>query len=200
MDDELTIDLDETLLPLEPLSCFELSIDVGSAPTLLPDLLNVQFAKVYLALEDRGLSLRLVINDPFDQPSWRGDCVELLIDTHDLKSMTITPFCHHFIILPELVDGEKVREVTRFRTEERHPIARPDQFEIVSRREGRKRHLEIFISKEALHGYDLTRNGRLGFNYRVVGASGQTQCLTASWVDCPVEQHPVLWATVNREG
>ena len=189
----------ENIVPLEPLHFFDLEIDVSQKPTLLPDFLKCQIAKVYMWWENAGLHFRFEFDGPFDEPHPRGDCIELLIDTRDLKSSTITQFCHHFLILPEKVDGEIAKEVTRFRTEERHLLAHPDKIIVKSEKKRGRRLIEVFLSKELLHGYDPSKISRLGFNYRILEATGDWQVLSASWEDFPVDQHPILWATINLE-
>lgn len=190
--------LDE-LVPLEPLHFFDLQLDVGQKLTPLPDLLHSHLAKVSMSWSFNGLNFLFDIETAFDEPHPRGDCVELFIDTRDLKSSTVTQFCHHFLIFPEVVDGESAREVTRFRSEERHPLAHPDLLSVKSSKVKGRRKMEIFIPKEALFGYDPSRIRRLGFNYRVQEASGDWQVLSVSAEDFPIEQHPLLWATINLE-
>ncbi|MCP5469485.1 MAG: hypothetical protein H7A36_03150 [Chlamydiales bacterium] len=187
----------EDLVPLEPLHFFDIELDVGKEETLLPDFLETGLAKVYMWWAHNGVHLRFEIARVFDQPHFpAGDCIELFFDTRDVKSATITRFCHHFFVLPEKVDGEQAGEVTRFRTEERHPLASPDALKVHSKKEKGKRIVGIFVPKEALYGYDPSQFGRLGFTYKVVGQDGKTQVLSASSEDFSVEQHPQLWASL----
>ncbi len=184
------------LVPLEPLHFFDIEVDIGQEPTLLPDLLETKMAKVFVSWSHSGLHFHFEINRAFNQPHLRGDVVELFIDSRDLKSATMTRFCHHFIFLPEMVDGEIAKEITRFRTEERHPLAHPDLFKVKSKKEKGKRMMEIFIPKEALCGYDPSQFNKLGFNYRVLSFEGDWQVFSASAEDFPIEQHPNLWASL----
>ena len=186
----------EDIVPLEPLHFFEIEVEVGKKPSPLPDLLDIRLAKVQMWWAQNGLFFTFEINRKFDEPHFpAGDCIELFIDTRDQKSATITPFCHHFFFLPERMDGKMAGEVTRFRTDERHPLADPDLLKIV--RKGKI--FEIFIPKEALHGYDPSQFKRLGLNYKVLGSDGKWQVLSASPEDCKIEQHPSLWASVVLE-
>ncbi|MCH9610172.1 MAG: hypothetical protein S4CHLAM81_07140 [Chlamydiales bacterium] len=185
----------EEIVPMEPLHFFDLEVDVNKEPTLLPDLMDSKMAKVYMWWAANGLHFRFQFRAAFDQPHPRGDCVELMIDTRNIKSSSVTRFCHHFLIFPRIVDGEIAKEITRFRTEERHNLASPDLFKVKG--EGKK--LEIFIPKEALHGYDPQRISKLGFNYKIQEVSGEWQVFSASPDDFVVEQHPLLWATINLE-
>lgn len=60
-----------------------------------------------------------------------GDSVELFIDTKNLKTARTTHrFCHHFYFLPERVEGVMAKEVTRFRTEDSHPLAESADLEV----------------------------------------------------------------------
>ena len=189
----------EDLVPMEPLHFFDVEIDVGKESTLLPDLLESRLARVYCSWSTFALHFTFEISRLFDQPGRQGDCIELFIDTRGVKSSTLTRFCHHFLIFPERVDGEIAAEITRFRTEERHPLADPKLIEVKSHMEKRKRKIEISLPQEVLYGYDPTEHKKLGLNFRVLGVDGKMQILSASSEDFPIEQHPLLWASIHLE-
>jgi len=171
---------------------------------LLPDtseLLNEErFADVSLAWNEESLLVEAHFDKPFEAAYYpdysRGDCMELFFDTRDMKTAGFaTRFCHHFLILPQEVQGVRAQELTRFRTEDNHPLCDPDLITVEAHFGKRDYDLSIIIPRECLHGYDPSNFDRLGFTYRCHRESGPPQYFSVSSHYFSIEQHPRLWAS-----
>ncbi len=113
----------EELEPLLPIQFFDISWEVPHALKFpgkllrrsfkLPDtseLLNEErFAELFMAWNEEGLLIDVHVDQPLCGASYpdykNGDAIELFIDTRDVESGVATRFCHHFLILPEAVEG-----------------------------------------------------------------------------------------------
>ncbi|MEM8727163.1 MAG: hypothetical protein AAGE99_00385 [Chlamydiota bacterium] len=123
-----------------------------------------------------------------------GDCLELFIDTRDLKnSHVISRFCHHFIFYPE---EEKGVEMNRFRGDDSHPLADPSLFSIKTTVKRSAYLIEIGVPQKVLYGYDPLEFKRLGFTYRFRKKSGERQHFNLSSDLFHIEKHPALWASL----
>ena len=200
-------DLFEGLPPLLPVDFFNISVDVALGKKVeLPDtselLAEEAFAEMEITLEKEGISLFALIKKPFEEcfyPEYeKGDCLELFFDTRDLKTAGfMTRFCHHFLILPTEVQGITSREITRFRTEDSHPLCDPLEIEVKPNFASSKYSLDIFIPASCLHGYDPNSFNRLGFTYRFNRYQGEPQNFSLSSHTYNIAQQPSLWATLQ---
>src|SRR5574342_480228 len=111
----------------------------ASPKLLLPDTTDLlgedSFADVGVVWHQDGLYVHLHARKKFEEACYpkftEGDALELFFDTRDLKEAGFpTKFCHHFLILPQEVQGIRCLELTRFRTEDSHPLCEPDKVEI----------------------------------------------------------------------
>jgi hypothetical protein len=171
---------------------------------LLPDtsewLAEEHFADVAAAWNESGLFFGIFVNKPFEESLYPrfsdGDAVELFFDTRDLKTAGFTTrFCHHFLFLPESVQGIQAEELTHFRTEDTHPICDPADLQITAEFDKKGYELQIFIPAHCLHGFDPSSFERLGFTYRIHRLKGLPQHFSLSSQHFTLEQHPRLWAT-----
>ena len=85
------------------------------------------FAEVAMGWHQQGLEIYVRIDEPFRQAHYpevdRGDSIEVFVDTRDVKTASFnTRFCHHFFFLAEGIEGHFAGEMTRFRTEDVHPL------------------------------------------------------------------------------
>ncbi len=172
----------------------------------LPDLSKLlfenRFADLSIGWHPKGLVFHVEIRKRFDSCSFpefrKGDSVELFIDTRDLKSAGFpTRFCHHFVILPQVVDEISVREVTAFRTDDRHELCDPNAIQVTREFRARGYFLKIFIPSECLHGYDSASFDRLGFAYRINRSGGDPQHLAISSDYLSIESQPSLWSSMQ---
>lgn len=174
----------------------------------LPDASSLcvedRFALVFIGWCDEGLGFDVRVLRPFQHASYpdieRGDSIELFIDTRDLKSAGFnTRFCHHFFFLPESVSGYISGEITRFRTEDTHPLCE-SKFLYSTTEMGSKQYaMKIFIPSKCLHGYDPRQFDRLGFTYRINRCGGKPQHFSVT-KDYSIDQQPSLWSSLRLIG
>ncbi len=207
----------EELPALTPLDFFSVTAEVECAkevPSLrtlmrshrlpcMAELLNeARFADVSLSWSQEGISVGVVVEKPFEEASYpefsQGDAVELFFDTRDLKSAGfLTRFCHHFLILPQEVQGISALELTRFRTEDSHPLCDPSEIVTTTVFSDNSYELHIFLPAHCLHGYDPSQFDRLGFTYRIHRKGGAPQHFAVASSDFNIEQNPRLWGSLK---
>ena len=197
----------EELDPLIPVDFFNIEVEgtIGKEFSLpdTSDLLGESsFADFSMKLTKEALKLKVDIRKPFEESLYpeyeKGDSLELFIDTRDLKTAGfMTRFCHQFLILPVEVQGITSREITRFRTEDVHPLCDPADLEVKAHFHSGRYSLEIEIPEHCLHGYDPASFSRLGFTYRVNRPEGNPQHFSLSSRLYNIVQHPSLWATID---
>lgn len=211
----------ENITPFAPVHFFALQFDChyfqeskkeafGNSRHYLPDLAFINdlesFAELAMGWNEKGLYFLAKVKRPLLKVEFpnlqKGDALELLIDTRDVKTSGYqTRFCHHFYFLPEKIrqDKEEVpqaAEITRFRGEDAHELCDPSLL-IVSTLEKSKSYLmNIFIPSECLNGYDPSQFDRLGFNYRINRYEGEPQCFSSNSNEFPIEQ-PSLWSSLK---
>lgn len=179
---------------------------LSQSPHLLPDLSDLLgeswFARVGTGWAGEGIALYIEVKIPFQDAFYphfyRGDALELFVDTRDLKSTKIVHrFCHHFLFLPKPVDGVQAIEMTRFRGEDTHPIAEPDTFffEVVFSKSAYS--MCIFVPEHLLYGYDPVEFNRLGLSYILHRRGGVPQHFGMSSEDFYVARHPALWPSFS---
>lgn len=160
------------------------------------------FAKVAMGWREEGLGFLVFVDQAFTKVSFpmleKGDSVELMIDTRDMKSAGFnTRFCHHFYFLPEPVEGQQCGEITRFRTEDNHPLCDPSLLQCEPSIGNNEYKLKIFIPAQCLYGYDPKQFDRLGFTYRINRASGKPQHFSVLSQEFQIDQQPSLWSSVK---
>jgi hypothetical protein len=175
---------------------------------LLPELSDLlgeeKFAEVALCWNEEGLYLEAFVDKPLEEvhfPAFeKGDALEVFIDTRDLKTAGFaTRFCHHFLFLPQAVQGIQAQEMTHFRTEDTHPLCDPSELKVEAHLEKRKYSLRIFIPAQCLHGFDPHTFQKLGFTYRLHRFGGAPQHFAVSSSHFPIEQSPRLWASLSMK-
>ena len=196
------------LSPIPPACFFNVSTKVRKKVgrlTYLPDMsgyLNEKaFGRIAVVWSPGGLTLHVHVKKSLEEslyPKYRdSDSLEIFLDTRDLKNaQSVHRFCHHFVFLPEEVDGVQAQEVTRFRSDETHELAASELFVVQVKVGKRDYEMEIHIPKEAMHGYDPTEFKRLGFAYRLNRMNGDPQHFNLSSRFFSLEKHPGLWATL----
>ena len=202
-----------TLLPIE---FFNLSAEISYAkalPTsrklrlshLLPDtsewLGEERFAEVAMVWNGDGLCIEAYVDKPFEEANYphykSGDALEIFIDTRDLKTAGFaTRFCHHFMVLPEAVQGVQALEVTHFRTEDTHPLCDPSELVVTATFHQQSYSLRLVIPAQCLAGYDPQTCDKMGFMYRMHRYGGPPQHFTVSSDHFSIEQSPRLWASL----
>jgi hypothetical protein len=173
---------------------------------LLPDTSNPcyddPFATVWAGWSEQGLRFEIDVNSPVKKIAplnvSDGDSIELFIDTRDVKSGGFnTRFCHHFFFLPESVEGVQAGEITRFRTEDSHPLCDPKDLKIKTSQTSSGYQAEIFIPTQCLCSYDPLEFNRLGFTYRINRANQPAQHFSVVSDDYQIDQNPSCWGTLR---
>lgn len=160
------------------------------------------FVKSQMGWNKKGLCFAFDIDKPFEDsfyPDFRkGDSIELFIDTRDLKSAGfITRFCHHFVAFPKPIEEIYAREVTTFRTDDRHDLCDPSQIKVASEFRKKGYHIEINLLSECLYGYDPSSFERLGFTFRINAMGMDPNHFVVSSEYVGIEQHPNRWASMQ---
>lgn len=158
------------------------------------------FAQAAIGWNEEGIVARFFIDKPFEEADFpkydQGDALELFFDTRDMKNAGFaTRFCHHFLFLPEKVQGIQCQELTRFRSEDSHPLCDPNDLQIATQFEKKSYAMQIFIPRHCLHGFDPQEFDRLGFTYRIYRTGGQPQHFALSSKHFNIEHNPRLWAS-----
>lgn len=174
------------------------------ATALLPDLSALHdqhgFGRVLAGWSVDGLALAFDVRA--SHPLWvdpqypaRSDGVEIWCDTRDSRqARRLTPFCHHFRILP-ILHQPHVREVREGDAGQPVPAVRAG----VRIQPGHGYGLEVFLPREALRGYAPLESASLGLGYRIRGSRGGLQDL-AFGERFPIWHNPSLWRSVQLEG
>jgi hypothetical protein len=178
--------------------------------TRLPDLMGLAglqaFADVHVGWNETGLYCGVSVSDkrsyrvdPRDFAS--GDCLEIWIDTRDLKDVhRAHRYCHHFYFLPggSGRDGKKPigRQTNVEHAREQAPPCPEELIELGLRRLKRSYQLEIRLAATGLNGFQPDEFTRLGFTYLLHDASHGTQSWSAG-TDLPVRSDPSLWGTLE---
>lgn len=203
----------EKLQPLFPLDFFALTFDLSHAKnfrqlTTLPStsafLGEEEFATVSMGWNQDALFIEVSVNKPFEEcffPRFsEGDAIELFFDTRDLKTAGfLTRFCHHFVVLPQKVGEIQAAELTRFRTEDSHPLCDGQEIGVSAKFGKRDYQLQITIPSNCLHGYDPNSFDRLGVSYRIDRFKGRSQNFSVSSTFQAVEQEAAYWARAKLE-
>lgn len=181
-----------------------------SEPYRLPDLMGVEglssFGEVFLGWDESGLYAAVAVKgktefrvDPRDPAS--GDCLELFVDTRDVKDMGRgTRYCHRFHFLPGGSGRNGTRPIGRQaaldRAREQAPPCAEELIQVGLRRLKRSYTMEIKIAGIGLNGFQPGEFDRLGFTYLLHDGEKGTQ----SWAagdGLPVDTDPSTWGTVE---
>lgn len=173
---------------------------------LLPDLSLLTgeetFAKVYGGWDTKGLYFSFHVESGIEEVLFpnpeRGDSIELFIDTRNVKTAGFNHrFCHHFCFLPEPVEGVQAKEITHFRTEDKHPLTSSDELQVEVKKKKTQYQLTVFIPQECLHGYDPAECDRLGWTYRINRFQKEPQHFSLLSSEFPIDQQPSQWSTLK---
>ena len=188
-------------------SMIDVSFDlVKGKPRLLPSVAyllgEVPFFEVGMAWSEEGIHLCFKIETKFEACFFpeveKGDGVEVFIDTRGIDSaVTIHKYCHHFIFLPEKVNGIQSAEVTRFKSNDRHDPALHENFSVESKIKAHSIEMQITIPEISLFGYNPLQNPKLGFACIVHRSNKEKGHFPQSGVDFMIERCPLLWAKMK---
>lgn len=211
----MSISLEE-IHPFSPSSFLHVAIDIHEhkgvvktpykKPFLLPNtdifLEEESFAQVSVWYSTEGVHLSILVEKPFEDVAFPnvqdGDSVELFFDTRDLKSAgSIHKFCHHFVFFPKAVGDMQACEMTRFRSDDAHPLCDQKQLQVETVFGKKSYEMKIFIESEALYGFDPISFNRIGFTYRINRKGAESQDFNISSRDYSIEKYPSIWASLR---
>lgn len=145
----------------------------------IPDLMSLEgqssFADLFMGWNDDGLYFALEVSgkksykvDPKNY--WQADCLELWIDTRDMKDLhRANRFCHHFFFLPggRGRDGKSPigRQTTIEKAREQAPPCPEDSIRVALKRLKSSYRMEIALPATGLNGFQPREFEHLGFNY-----------------------------------
>ena len=210
----------EELPSLFPLSFFDVAYDAKhfdflkkkdqklNKNYLLPSfskyLDEEEFAKIFLGWNEEGILIQIYVKtkDIIEvslNDFRKKDSIELFFDTRNIKTQGyITKFCHHFVVFPKKIDSTYIREVTRFRNEDMHNLASPEDFEIEVQIDKNLYFADVFIPSKCLYGYDPKRFDRMGFTYRINRTNKDPQHFSVSSREYKnFERNPCFWSHIN---
>jgi len=198
-------DLIESMDPFFPADFFRLELEIRERETELPDLSGMlaeeSFASVSLSWSPEGIQCTFEVKEPLTGsffPDYdKGDAIEIFIDTRDNKSASFASrFCHRFVILGEEVSGIKAQEITRFRSEDSHPLCDPEDIDVEIKKKRSGYDAIITLPKVVLYGYDPLQFAGIGFAYRIHRQKNTPQHFPFSTKHFEPLQHPALWASL----
>ncbi len=153
-----------------------------------------------LALTVSGRTLP-VLSDP-EQPT-KADSLELWIDTRDMQTVhRATRYCHHFCVLANGAGEDGGSPLTTqlpvARAREDAPLVESDLFLTHGQMLKSGSLLEVWIPAEALTGYDVVHQPRLGFYCQWNDAEHGTLPFGVG-VEFPATSDPSLWHTLELQ-
>ena len=163
------------------------------------------WADVRAAWNPKGLGIAVEVARSGGSAARWADAVnglELWVDTRDTRDVhRATRFCHHFAAYMAPASKGPIAEPTVAqqpigRALANAPGAAPKAIKAWAERMRTGWRLELFLSAEALHGFDPETNRRLGLYYQVVDAGLGDQFLGVGR-EFPVGEDPSLWATLQ---
>ena len=127
---------------------------------------------------------------------------QLWVDTRDTRGISrATRFCHRFDARLRPGTGKtslgvQVQPRPIARAVADPPLARPSSIDSSAERTKNGWRIELFLSAEALNGFDPDTNRRLGFCYRVFDPERPEELLGIGR-EFPVGENPSLWSTLD---
>jgi hypothetical protein len=181
-----------------------------SPEEVLPDLMGVEdrdpFARLLASWDDSGLYFGFEISRKKTykikpKEPVKGDCLELWIDTRDLKdSHRANRYCHRFYLLPGGRGSDGKQPIARHThivgAREQSPPCPEDQIEVGLRRLKRTCQMEIKIPAAGLNGFQPREFRRIGFNYILHDAEKGQQSWTCDG-DEERSNDPSTWGTLE---
>jgi hypothetical protein len=196
----------EELEALFPIDFFSMEVDLPKGKKVdLPDtsslLSEEAFAELKCSWTKEEFILEVRVHKPFEESFFpdfeKGDSLELFFNTRTLKNIGFpTRFCHHFLILPNEVNGITSREVTHFRGSESRPLCSPEDIIVTTDFRRSKYILRVQLATTALYGFDPLVFNHLGFTYRLNRYRGAPQHFAVSSSFYSIAEHPSLWASL----
>ncbi len=164
----------------------------------------VPFAEVFIGYNETALVFDIEVQTSKISVSYpdieKADSIELFIDTRDNKlTKTTHRFCHHFFFLPESFEGHTHGEITRFRTDDTHPlcVASDIEYSVTKKKNGYTAH--IVLPAHVLVGYQPNEHKKIGFCYRINTALHEKQTFGLPLSISSIIGVSYLWPTLCLE-
>lgn len=176
--------------------------EIPLLPDMTPYLGEDKFADLALGWNEEGLLGELIANKEFEESVFpryeEGDSLELFIDTRDIKQAGFaTKFCHHFVFLIQEVQGIKAQEMTKFRSDDSHPLCDAELLMSEVKFGKKEYQMQFHIPSSCLFGYDPASFQRLGFTYKINRPKAPSQHFSVSSKYYDVLQHPSSWSSLK---
>lgn len=138
------------------------------------------FADLSISYSSEALYFKLQSHLPYQKGRYpdfhRTDALELFIHTQEkVLSRYMNKFSHHFLIFPEKIDGIQAMEMTKFRGEDRHELARPEMIPVASSLQPKSYTVDIELPYNLLHGFDFAHTSSLRLDFRIHRFQGELQ-------------------------
>ncbi len=172
---------------------------------LLPEMDKLtpqkSLAKVFMGWNEEGISVLFKIHEPKKSLEKSDDTLELFFDTRDLKTKNqFSRFCHHFIFQNASEDSLIGKEITRFPTEDTHPLASIEMIPKIKKIKSTRDQYEILIFLPALilFGYDpLNSSKKIGFAYVLKRKSTHEEQIFPVVREFSLAKNPSCWSTLE---
>jgi len=162
-------------------------------PKLCELMDETAFGDVQIGWSETGLHLFIDAECSLHE----SNSVELFIDTKNLKTAKTTHrYSHHFLFFPERHEGIQAKEISTFRTEDRHPLCAAEELEVKTKTTTSGYEMTLFIPEKCLIGYQPEIGNLMGFTYRLNREKGAPQHFGLS-TDSKFELYPYLWPSVK---
>jgi len=175
----------------------------------VPELMSVDgqtpFATAYMAWDDSGLYFACEVKNKTTykinprEPT-EGDCLELFIDTRDVKEHRANRFCHRFyFLLGGTGKGGKKpigRQTAIDDAREQSPPCPEDSIKTAIKKLKRSYALEVKLPASGLNGFAPREFSRVGFTYLLHDSQHGTQTWS-SIPDMAVDSDPSTWGTAE---
>lgn len=192
--------MDEFSISINPLNFFSFEIDcyrylnAFTSQHTLPDLSLISetslLANISLGWSSAGLHFQIEGNQAYE--------MFICIDTRNQKSTGFpTRYCHTFQLSLQPGEEPEVKEVTKFRSEDRHDLCFSEDLllKYTTKKNGSK--IELHIPSNCLYGYDPQEISKMGFTYHIEDSKGNAQDFSVTSSLFHVDQVPSQWSTLK---
>jgi hypothetical protein len=176
---------------------------------LLPNIAGIDgqkpYANCYLCWNNDGVYFGVEVNNKTNynlSPSdpTKGDCVQLFIDTRDVKTQRANRYCHRFYFLPGGIGKTTKtpfgRQIAINNAQEQSPPCSEDSIKARVRILKKSYQMEVKLPANGLNGFNPREFSRIGFTYLI----NDTEHGIQSWSAIPdmgVEHRPSTWGTAE---
>ena len=163
------------------------------------------YADCYLCWDNEGLYFGIEVKNKTNyklNPSdpTKGDCIQLFIDTRDVKAQRANRYCHRFHFLPGGIGKTTKtpfgRQIAIDDAQEQSPPCAEDTINARVRILKKSYQMEVKLPASGLNGFNPREFSRMGFTYLI----NDTEHGIQSWSAIPdmgVEHDPSTWGSAE---